>query len=304
MSHLYAACLRPRPMGVSGFSFFLPAKTQGVTIYNKSTGFQEGPMQPSKSGVDTGTARTIERQMLLAGARDRASRATAAGQSSLQYRFITLSRDAGSQGDEIAQILGQRLNWMVCDKEILDCLAQNRHVRQGLVEQLDEKAQNLVHETIQRFLRMAEGGSFGITEYYEALLKALAFLTVRGDAILIGRGANFVLRAESAGLHIRIIASPATRIERLSVRWRIPPAEARWRMEELDAQRRSFIRHHFKQIIDDPGFYDLVYDTDHLTPEQVVESIIGVMQSARPQGAAKPFPSGIAATSTLGVRSA
>jgi len=246
----------------------------------------------------------IERQMLLANTRDKASRASVAEQSPPRYRFITISRDPGSLGDEIAQILGQRLGWLVYDKEILDYIAQNSHVRQSLVEQLDERAQNLVHETIQRFLRMAEGGSFGIAEYYEALVKALAYLTTRGEAILIGRGANFVLRAESRGLHIRIITSPDVRIERLSLRWHVPPAEARWRMDELDSQRRSFIRHRFKQNIDDPRFYDLIYDMDHLTPQQVVESILGVMQIAVQHASADPLPAPNIAASALDARSA
>jgi cytidylate kinase len=231
----------------------------------------------------------IERQMLLAKTREKAVRAGVAGKSNLNYRFVTISRDKGSLGDAIAEELGQRLGWAVYDKEILDYIARDSHVRQNLALQLDEKAQSLVHETIQRFLRMAEGGSFGVAEYHEALLKTLAYLSTRGEAILVGRGANFAMRSETSGLHVRIIASTRVRIQRLSLRWHVPPAEARWRMEEMDTERRNFIRHHFKQNIDDASYYDLVYNTDHLTPSQVVDSILGVIQSSPQKSAAKPL---------------
>jgi cytidylate kinase len=240
--------------------------------------------------------------MLLAKTRNLADRSCPAGKPGLHYRFITISRDKGSLGDEIALELGERLGWVVYDKEILDYIAQDSHVRQSLAQQLDEKAQSLIHETIQRFLRMAEGGSFGVAEYHEALLKTLAYLSTRGDAVLVGRGANFAMRSETTGLHVRIIASARVRIQRLSLRWRVPPAEARWRMEEMDNERRSFIRHHFKQNVDDASYYDLIYNTDHLTPSQVVDSILGVVQSSPKEEAPKPVAENKAKDPALDVR--
>jgi len=261
-------------------------------------------MKPSRSGTEFGTARMIERQMLLANTREKMVHENPAERPGLRHRFITISRDKGSLGDEISQGLAQRLGWQVYDREILDYIARNSHVRQELVEQLDEKAQTLVHDTIQRFLRMAEGGSFGIAEYYGSLVKTLAYLATRGEAILIGRGANFVTRGEKLGLHVRISASPDVRIQRLSARWRIPPEEACWRMKELDAQRRGFIRHHFRENIDDPRFYDLIYSTDNLTAEQVIDSLIGVVRasSRKPESAQIKAPA--VAVATVDTRSA
>ena len=231
----------------------------------------------TNSGEPYGAAHLVERQMLLHEARDKAARASPTEKPDLHYRFITLSRDIGSLGDTIARDLAQRLGWAVVDREIVDHIARDSHVRQGLVHQLDERTQSLVHETIQRFLRMAEGGSFGVAEYRESLLKTMAYLSARGEAILVGRGANFALRGEGKGLHVRIVASPGVRAQRLSLRWHVSPAEAHWRMEELDTERRSFIRHLYRKNIDDPCFYDLVFCTDYSLPAQVVEAILSVM---------------------------
>ena len=233
-------------------------------------------MQPSQSGQPYGAAHIVERQMLLHDELDKAIQARHAVQPNVLFRYITISRDKGSLGDAIARELAARLGWSVFDKEIVDYIAQNSHVRQHLVRQLDERAQNLVHEAIQRFLRMAEGGSFGIAEYRESLLKTLAYIATRGSAIIVGRGSNFALRNESGGLHVRIVASSQVRAQRLCLRWHVPPEEARWRMEEMDLERRNFIRHHFKQNVDDSCAYDLSYNTDRLTPSQVVDSLLGV----------------------------
>ncbi len=233
-------------------------------------------METAKSSHSYGAAHMIERQMLLHYARAKAAMENAAGKQVLKYKYITISRDKGSLGDEIAQDLSRLLGWRVFDREIVDYISKNSHVRQNLVQQLDERAQNMIHESVQRLLRMAEGGAFGIDEYHEALLKTLAFLAAQGDAIIVGRGANYALR-DGAGLHVRIMASDKVRVDRLAKRWNISAEETNLRMQELDAEKRSFIRRHFKHDPNDLRFFDLVFITDFLTPRQIAASVLGVL---------------------------
>lgn len=238
-------------------------------------------MQDIKSVGHYGTAHLVERQMLLHEARERIVQEAVRGAHASRYRFVTVSRQPGSLGADIVQQLGGLLGWHVYDREILDNIAMSAHVRHRLVEQLDERAQNLVHETVQRFLRMAEGGSFGIEEYHDGLLRTLASLAAKGEAILVGRGANFVLRGHENGIHVRIIACEEARVDRLCRRWDVAAAEALRRMREVDLVRSNFIRSHFKHDIGDPRFYDLILNTDHLTPRQAVGIIIGSMLAER-----------------------
>ncbi len=236
-------------------------------------------MQDTKSGGSA--AHLVERQMLFHEARERIVQEALRSAQASRYRFVTVSRQPGSLGADIVQELGGLLHWHVYDREILESIALSANVRQRLAEQLDERAQNLVHETVQRFLRMAEGGSFGIQEYYDGLLRTLAGLAAKGEAILVGRGANFVLRGHENGLHVRITASEEVRVDRLFRRWDVPVAEALRRMREIDLVRSSFIRSHFKHDIGDPSYYDLVLNTDHLAPRQAVGIIIGAMLAER-----------------------
>jgi hypothetical protein len=110
------------------------------------------------------------------------------------YQFLTISRDIGPPGDEIAGELAMRQGWRVYDKEIVDHIANNSRVREDMVRQLDEKTRGRMHNMILRMLRMPEEAPFGHEEYHDSLMKTLATLAARGDAILVGRGANFALR--------------------------------------------------------------------------------------------------------------
>jgi hypothetical protein len=228
--------------------------------------------------------RISERQMRLWNAlHSRAPGRQAADKPwSSSYRFLTLSRDEGSLGDEVAVELANRLEWQLFDKEIVNYIAKNNHVREAMVQQLEERSQGLIQEAILRLLRMPESAPFGSEEYHEALLKALATLATRGNAVLVGRGANFVLHRSEHGLHVRITGSLETRAYRASENWKVPIEKARSRLTTADADKRSFIRRHFRKDIDDPRYYDLVFNTDHLSVDKVADSVMSAMLPENP----------------------
>jgi cytidylate kinase len=216
----------------------------------------------------------IERQLRLWNERHLAALEKPGDESSLRYRFLTIARDEGSLGDEIALDLSRRLGWHVFDKEIVTYIARNGSVREGLVHQLDQKSQGFLEDVISRLLRMPEYASFGREEYHEALLQTLVCLAAPGDAILVGRGANFALREDQRGLKLRITASLEVRVQRLSQIWKVAPEEARQRMLTGDEEQRKFTRQYFRQDFDDLRFYDIVFNTDRASAERIASSIM------------------------------
>ncbi len=233
-------------------------------------------------GLDDSPAAShlIERQMLLSRVREQASPRGMVAEPDHSYRFITVTREIGSHGDLLAEELARHLQWQVFDKEIVNFIAEDSHVRRDLVRQLDERSQSLIHDMVERLLLMAEGISFGNEEYHKALLKALAYLAARGKAVIVGRGSAFALQGEP-GLHLRIVANPETRVTRLARRWAVPADEARRRMHQIDAERKSFIQHHFRHSIDELSLYDAIFSTDRLSLEEIVHAVLAMMAAPR-----------------------
>jgi cytidylate kinase len=219
------------------------------------------------------TAEVAERQLNLWSELRRAAREKNRKAPNAVFRFLTIARDKGSLGDEIAQELSKRMGWHVFDEEIVTYIAKNSHVSENLVRQLDQRSQNLIEATIARLLRMPELDSFGSDEYHTSLFKTLVYVATHGSAILMGRGANFALREEAEGLNVRITASPEVRILRLSKSWKVSAEEARIRMEADDQERRKFIRRFYRQDFDDIKFYDIVFNTDRASVERIASSI-------------------------------
>jgi len=74
-----------------------------------------------------------------------------------------------------------------------------------------------------------------------------------------------------------VVASDEVRIERLCRRWQLPPSEAARRMCVIDAERANFVRHHFKQDIEATKSYDLIVNTDYITPQQAALAILALI---------------------------
>jgi CMP/dCMP kinase len=226
------------------------------------------------------TNELVERQLGLWNARRRAAREKLKDEPCSGFQFLTIARDEGSLGDEIAQELSRRLEWHVFDKEIVTYISQNNHVRENLVSQLDQKSQGLLQDMISHLLT-PESVPFGVAGYHVALLRTLAFIAEHGAAILVGRGANFALREHGHGLYVRVTASSEIRVERLSRRWKVNAEEAHRRMQAADKERREFIQQLFGKDFDDMRFYDLVFNTDRLSIEQIVTSILPIIEGPK-----------------------
>lgn len=171
--------------------------------------------------------------------------------------IITISREMGSGGKAIANLVARRLGtkWKVYDKEIVDEIAKVAHLEKKLVESIDEKRIPLVDELVteifgRRFLNMSG--------YYKHLIKVLSLIGQRGYAIVLGRGANFIF---PHALKIRVICEMHQRIAWEMTYEGINRTEAIKRIEESDEQRKKFVEALFSHDQKKAHHYDLVIRT-------------------------------------------
>lgn len=223
----------------------------------------------------TGFVHLVERQMLLHRERSKLIRQHVADEPAGPYQFTTISRDIGALGDAVASELAAHFQWKVYDKEIVDYIATHSHVRRNLVDQLDEKTQSHIHDSVEGVLLMFQGQSFSNYEYHIALIQALAALAAQGRCILLGHGGAYALR-EQPGLHVRISASFPVRVRRLSKRWNLSLEETRRIVRRTDQERKDFVQHHFKPDRNDLPFH-VLFNTDEFTVEYVVAAIVGIL---------------------------
>lgn len=189
--------------------------------------------------------------------------------------FFVISRDYGSGGNEIARLIAERLHWPVYDRELVEQIASQAKVHQGIIESFDEKRRNEIHVWLQT---MFDKQALSTDSYIRNLVSILLTLAEQGQVIIVGRGANFVL-GSPFGLRIKITAPVDWRLRKVMATGALSRAQALRRIKKVDEQRLAFIRHYYHADADDPCAFDLVVNTENKSLDWVADLLIATLKS-------------------------
>jgi cytidylate kinase len=191
---------------------------------------------------------------------------------------IALSRLPGAGAAELGRALAQRLGYGFFGIELVDQIAREGHVAQRLVEGLDEHVRSAIERTVGDAFRR---NAFVESDYLRALVHAISTIGERGGAVLLGRGAPFVLPAERA-LRVLVVAPEPVRAERVAAERGIDAAAAARALREEDSQRYAFLRHQFGVDPNDPVLYDLVVNTGTFDLEAAQHLVVTALERRFP----------------------
>jgi cytidylate kinase len=192
---------------------------------------------------------------------------------------IAVSRGLACGGSSVANRLSQILEWELWDRQIVDEIATNANVRREMVEALDERHQTEVEAILRGFSKERTIDRY---VYRRHLVETVFTIAQRGKAVILGRGANFILDCAESTLSVRLTATIDIRIERLTIRENITRDEARKRIVRSDKQRRDFIKKMFSLDIDDAINYDLTIRTDFINIDDTADIIVNAVRAKFP----------------------
>jgi hypothetical protein len=191
---------------------------------------------------------------------------------------IALSREAGARGGSIARRVGRKLSWQVYDQELLEYMAQESVVSQGVLDTPPPAPAGWAESRLQQLLRDKQVRD---DPPILNLMRVILALGAQGQAVLIGRGAGHVLPRETT-LNVRIVAPLQERIAYMGQWLRLPVEEATERVRQRDERRAEFLTVNFHRDPGDVHQYDLVLNSSLLGEEVCAELIA---QAARARSA-------------------
>ncbi len=186
---------------------------------------------------------------------------------------ITISREAGSGGRLVAQGLAEKLGLDLFHQEVIHEMAESAKVSDRLLETLDEKGLNVLENWISS---LVDDRHLWPDQYLRHLLKIVGAIGRHGRAVMVGRGANFVLPPEKR-FSVRVVAPPKVRVENVSRDFGISVEEANRRVIRTDSDRRAFIRKYFHADIANPLNYDFVINTRTISIGAAVNAIASAL---------------------------
>ena len=182
---------------------------------------------------------------------------------------VTLSGEPGSGGRIVAAKLAEKLGIDLFNKEVINEMAKSADVSEKLLETLDERGLSTLEDWISG---LVHDRHLWPDEYLKHLLKVIGTIGKHGRAVVVGRGANFILPAEKR-YAARIVAPQAWRIENVSREFGISREDAKRRVIRTESDRYAFVRKYFNADIADPTNYDLVINSSTLSVDSAVDVI-------------------------------
>jgi cytidylate kinase len=191
---------------------------------------------------------------------------------------VAFSQLPYSGGDEVAARVAAELDFGLFDSAIVREIARQQGIHESLVMGLDQRMRGVIERYItDAFHRHA----LTEDEYFRQAMRIVSTIAQRGRAVLVGRGAPFLLAPEHT-LRVLVVASAGVRAERCAAAGGWSLEQARAQIAEDDRQRQDFLSFHFRVRQDDPCHYDVTVNTDHLPLEQAAHAIVDLFRRRFP----------------------
>lgn len=183
--------------------------------------------------------------------------------------IVTISRQLGSLGDEIALKLADALGVNSTDKTTLEETLRRHGFPERKIEHFDEKRPPF-WETLSSDTRT----------YLHFLKTVILEFTASGGGVVLGRGGSCVLSDVPGILHVRIVAPTSVRVARVREREQLDDSRARKIVHQSDSERAGFHRYFFGVDWNAPELYTLTINTAILTADETIEIITATLDSS------------------------
>jgi len=213
-------------------------------------------------------------QQILLWQEERRIRERKGVEGNVQRPTICISRQYGARGAAMGRLVADRLGFRFYSDELIHDIAEAAHVRQQVVESLDERVQDGIAEWVAGLIKR---GVFAPSDYLRNLSKVVLTLGRHGKGVIIGRGAHFLLDGATT-LRVRVIAPLDVRVARVAARDGLSEAEARAKVTRIDDERVAFNRQHYNADIRDPDHYDLLVNAGTLGVEGAAAQTVAAFQ--------------------------
>ncbi len=218
--------------------------------------------------------------------------------------IITVAREYGSGGKDIAKIVADRIGYDCVDKELIADIAQIAGVSEDIVEQMDEVGESPIRRflgelftpsteyslspefppLIWPYVPSDDEGTKDPTslkntfldrgEYRQILQDTIQSLAGRKKVIIVGRGSQCILSDSMSIFHTRFIAPIEYRTEVIMDEMNLSRDRAAELIREKDRQRALYLHHNYGRDWTDPTLYHVVFNTSRTTWENMADIVI------------------------------
>lgn len=200
-------------------------------------------------------------------------------------KIVTVEREYGCGGSEIAAMLATRLGWKLWDQLLTEEIARLANCSQAVVQQREERTDPLYYRLFKSFLRGSYEGSLNAPKLNLVDSEKIVTLSQRvvlhaaekGNCVIVGRGSQLFLNNRPDAFRVFLYAPRENKVRRLRGRGK-SEHEAEELVDTVDRERANFIEKYFHINWPDRAVYHTMLNTA-LGDETVVETIASVLKA-------------------------
>jgi cytidylate kinase len=200
-------------------------------------------------------------------------------------KVITVEREYGSGGGEVAHLLSERLGWKLWDHLLTEEIARLANCPKAIVEVREERNDPLYYRLFKSFLRGSYEGSINAHKLKlvdsETILKmterVVRHAAGKGNCVIVGRGSQHFLEDHPEALRVFLYAPREDKVRRLLSRGKTE-SEAQELVETVDRDRVDFIQRYFHVEWPTRSLYHIMLNTS-VGEEIVVQTILQFMKT-------------------------
>jgi cytidylate kinase len=203
-------------------------------------------------------------------------------------KIITIEREYGCGGGDIAQLLARHLGWKLWDQLLTEEIARLAKCSRSVVAVREERADPLYYRLFKSFLRGSYEGSINAPKLKLVDSETIVTFTRHvvehaakdGNVVIVGRGSQQFLKDRSDTLRVFLYAPRESKIHRLVTRGKAEK-EAEELIDTVDRERADFIKKYFSAEWPGRAIYQAMINTS-CGDETTMRMILNFMEASAP----------------------
>jgi cytidylate kinase len=200
-------------------------------------------------------------------------------------KVITIEREYGSGGSEIAQLVAQQLGWKLWDQLLTEEIARLANCPKAVVEVREERQDPLYYRLFKSFLRGSYEGSLNAHKLKLVDSESILKMTERvvrdaagaGNCVIVGRGSQHFFANDPSALRVFLYAPREDKVRRVIARGK-SQEEAQQLVDTVDRERADFIQKYFQVEWPTRFLYHIMLNTS-IGEKTAAQEILNFMKS-------------------------
>ncbi|MEW5723547.1 MAG: cytidylate kinase-like family protein [Thermodesulfobacteriota bacterium] len=198
---------------------------------------------------------------------------------------VTISRQFGAGGHTLGEMVAQRFGYQLVDQGVIHQIAQEAKVSVNWVEAVEKETGGLVMRIVNSLVSSSfierllgePGADFDEKKYVQFVKRIIRDIAREGDAVIVGRGAQFILPEKEDIIKVLLVADLEDRIKFMMEHYDLARAKAEELVLREEKRRTVFLKVFYPGDPDDPKLYTMVINTGRVSLAEAEDLVTGLL---------------------------